>query len=194
MPSLQRSKKSKSSSSASTKDTYPVAHIVTPAHRLAEAKRGLPVQALCGALVTGDPKPSAGLCTPCSIAQFEVDDKVADERAQTRYDAGREAGKVEGRRDAETAKSRAEQERLAAERKELEKPRFEDHGRTMTFTFDDGSTATMRKNRIGSVRLAPADNGGLAVLVDGIVLIAHADATLVRAHHANVHEAIFGEA
>lgn len=172
-------------------DVYPVAHIVTPAHRLAEAKRGQKVEALCGATVTGDPDPNAGICTACSIEQFKKDDTVSDERAQQRYDAGVERGKTDGIREGRAERDRLDREAAALALEEARKPRFEDRGKTMKFTFNDGSTATMRKNRIASVRLA-STNGSHSVLVEGIPLIEHEDATLVQSHYTQVHEAVFG--
>lgn len=85
---------------------FPVAHIVTPAHRLADAKRGLPVEGLCGAAVTGDPVGEAGLCVACAKAQWAKDDADFDERSQHRYDAGR----ASALRDVDATRARHERE------------------------------------------------------------------------------------
>jgi hypothetical protein len=191
MPSLTDRKKKKKAKKAP--DAYPVQHILTPARQLAEAKRGAHVTALCGATVTGDPVPEAGICAGCVIAQFEADDKAFDSRAQQRFDAGKTQGVNEGRREADAQRASAEREQADAARKEFEKQRFEDHGATMKFTFEDGSEATMRKDRISSVRFAPPTVSSTArVLVDGVVLFSHADEALVRTHHTQVHDAVFG--
>lgn len=199
MPSLRdRSKKKKKRPTAVTSNgsPYPVAHIVTPAHKLDDAKRGEPVTALCGATITGDPDPEAGICAKCTTVQFEKDDKDSDDRAQKRYEAGLDAGKNTGKREGRQERDReirtAAEEATRREREQLERTRFVDDGSgTIRFEYQDGSVGTARKDRVGSVRLAPAPEGH-AVLVDGVVLIAHSDEALVRRHYDQVHQAVFG--
>lgn len=96
--------------------TYPVAHIVTPARQLAEAKKGEDVTALCGAKVISDPDPGAGICSACVIAQFEADDRSFDTRAQERFDAGRETGIEAGKREAKVEHDEAARADRARER------------------------------------------------------------------------------
>lgn len=194
MPSLLGSKKKLDKKNAPSggngSSPYPLTHIVTPAHKLADAKRGEEVAALCGAVVSGDADPAAGICNPCVIAQMKKDDKDADDRAQKRYDAGREAGKQEGIRDGRAEHQRLEREAAAREREEAAKLKFEDLGKTIRFTFPDGP-ATMRKNRIGSVRYGAYGEGQWAVFVDGVVLVSDGDAALVRRHYDQLMAVVF---
>lgn len=171
----------------------PQAHIVKRGG-VANAKRGESVQALCGAPIAGDPSAEdAPVCQDCVVAQFQVDDRASDEQATTRYNAGRTAGVTEGRRQEanEIRTLAAEQERR--EREQLEAARFEviNDGQAVRFRFEDGTDATVRLDHVGSVLLDERDGLHRAV-VDGYVLIAHADEALVRRHHDQVHELVFG--
>lgn len=176
------------------KKGYPVQHIVTPARALAEAKRtGEAVAALCGDMVTGDGEKDAGWCGGCVTRQLEKDDQSHDDRAQQRYEAGVERGKQDARRTFGQDLLRYDRELQAAEIEKLRAPRFVEEGKTLKFTFQDGSVATMRKKGISSVAFGPDGEGGYAVEVDGYVLIAHPDRALVKQHHIAVYTAVYGE-
>lgn len=58
----------------------PIAHFVTPAYKLANAKRGEEVKSVCGnVIIKGDAHPNAPVCQDCVLAQMEVDDKKTAE-------------------------------------------------------------------------------------------------------------------
>lgn len=96
-----------------------VAHFVTPASKLAAAKRGEEVKSLCGeAKITGDPQPGAAVCQKCVLAQMRVDDTKTDATSRERYQAGLTAGE---QRAMPRARADAMQEiREAAERRASE--------------------------------------------------------------------------
>lgn len=191
MPTLTKKAKKRAST-----DTYPVVHIVTPAHRLTEAKRGGdPAVALCGAAVVDDGDPEAGICRDCVLAQFKVDDLTFDERTSQQYQAGFDSGKTVGVKDGRRLHANelrdAAYERARLEREELEKPRFEllEDG-LLKFTFEDG-VSTVRAGHVGSVALDFVD-GQHRVTVEGRVLVANADRDLIRRHFDKLYVAVFG--
>lgn len=166
------------------------AHIVYPASKLEEAVvKGEAVQARCGASITGAAYANAPLCQTCVVEQLRIDDTAAAEQATKRY----EAGVTDGRQKHADEVAREAAAQARRERELLEAPRFEvvDTGRAVRFTFEDGTTATVRRDHIGSVVL-DQNNGLHRVVVDGYVLIANADLELVRRHHSRVHDVAFG--
>lgn len=166
------------------------AHIVWPASKLEVAKRGEAVEARCGATVTGDPPTEdAPICQACVVAQLNIDDKASGEQATKRF----EAGVADGRRQLERQMQSLAADKARRERAELEAPRFEllDDDRAIRFFFQDGTTATVRRDHVGSVLLDTQD-GVHRVVVDGYVLVSHADPEVVRRHHDRVHALVFG--
>ena len=187
--SLARTKKPKQTTAPSP----PIAHFL-PQASLAAAKRGdKNVKAHCGATVTGEPKPGAALCVECAIVQFEIDDKALDEKLRQRFDAGKTQGVREGQQAEVAARQRLEQERADQARQEAERPRFETVGNRLKLSYEDGSVATVRKNRVGAVRFGPTSDGRHAVYIDGVILIAHADKSLIESHYTQLHNAVFGD-
>ena len=166
------------------------AHIVWPASKLEAAKRGETVEARCGATVKGDPPTEdAPICQACVVEQLKVDDKTSGEQAGKRF----EAGVADGRRQFERQMQSLAADSARREREKLEAPRFElvDGDQAIRFSFQDGTTATVRRDHVGSV-LLDAQDGVHRVVVDGYVLFSHADLDLVRRHHDRVHTLVFG--
>lgn len=172
------------------KPKYTSAHLVAKS-KMANATPGETVEARCGAPITRDvfSDDDLPICQACVVAQLDGDDTAADEQARAKLEEGRQAGRTQHASEVAAAgelEARRERERLEA-------PRFELVGDdAIRFSFEEGTTATVRRDHVGSIVIDQQNGGVHRVVVDGYVLIAHTDEALVRRHHDRLHDVVFG--